>query len=83
MLAALCSRNHAEIPAATASTATTLTAVASKPSPACQRYAKSSNCQDLIEYALVAALIAVATIAGMSSVATAVNTLFSSIASTL
>ena len=32
---------------------------------------------------LVAALIAVATIAGMSSVATAVNTLFSSIASTL
>ncbi len=39
--------------------------------------------QDLIEYALIAALIAVVTIAGMGSVATAINTLFSSVASTL
>ncbi len=48
-----------------------------------QNLMKREEGQDLIEYALVAALIAVATIAGMSSVATAVNTLFSSIASTL
>ncbi len=48
-----------------------------------QNLMKHEEGQDLIEYALVAALIAVATIAGMNKVATAVNTLFSSIASTL
>jgi pilus assembly protein Flp/PilA len=36
--------------------------------------------QDLIEYALVAALIALAAIAGMNSVATAINTGFGHIA---
>jgi pilus assembly protein Flp/PilA len=44
---------------------------------------KHEEGQDLIEYALIAALIAVATIAGMSQVATAVNGLFSNISSSL
>ena len=35
--------------------------------------------QDLIEYALIAALIALAATAGMGSVATAVNDIFSSV----
>ncbi|MGA3130605.1 MAG: Flp family type IVb pilin [Terracidiphilus sp.] len=39
--------------------------------------------QDLIEYALVAALIAVAAIAGMNKIATAINTLFSNISASL
>ncbi len=39
--------------------------------------------QDLIEYALVSALIAVSAIGGMKHLATAVSSLFSSIASTL
>jgi len=39
--------------------------------------------QDLIEYALVAALIAVAAIAGMNKIASAVNTLFSNISASL
>jgi len=39
--------------------------------------------QDLIEYALVAALIAVAAIAGMKQIASAVNTLFSNISASL
>jgi pilus assembly protein Flp/PilA len=39
--------------------------------------------QDLIEYALVVALIAFAATAGMSSVATAINTGFGNIANTL
>ncbi|MGA3130606.1 MAG: Flp family type IVb pilin [Terracidiphilus sp.] len=39
--------------------------------------------QDLIEYALVAALIAVACVAGMNQVATAINTLFSNISASL
>jgi len=39
--------------------------------------------QDLIEYALVAALIAVSAIGGMKHIASAVTALFSSIASTL
>jgi pilus assembly protein Flp/PilA len=37
---------------------------------------KDENGQDLIEYALVVALIAFATTAGMSSVAAAINTAF-------
>ena len=39
--------------------------------------------QDLIEYALVVALIAFAATVGMSSVATAINLAFSNIATTL
>ena len=39
--------------------------------------------QDLIEYALIVALIAFAATAGMGSVATAVNTAFSTIGTTL
>ena len=39
--------------------------------------------QDLIEYALVVALIAFAATAGMSSLATAINTAFSSVGTTL
>ncbi len=39
--------------------------------------------QDLIEYALVAALIALAATAGMGTVATAINNAFSSIGSKL
>jgi len=39
--------------------------------------------QDLIEYALVAALIALAAIVGMNSVATAINSAFIKIGSTL
>lgn len=39
--------------------------------------------QDLIEYALVSALIAVAAISGMKHIATAVNSLFSNISSSL
>jgi Flp pilus assembly pilin Flp len=39
--------------------------------------------QDLIEYALTAALIALATTAGMGSVANAINTAFSSVGTIL
>ncbi|MGA2754296.1 MAG: Flp family type IVb pilin [Terracidiphilus sp.] len=39
--------------------------------------------QDLVEYALLVALIALVCIAGVSSVATAVNTVFSNISSSL
>jgi pilus assembly protein Flp/PilA len=39
--------------------------------------------QDLIEYALVVALIAFAATAGMSSLATAINNAFSNIGTTL
>ncbi len=39
--------------------------------------------QDLIEYALVVALIAFAATAGMSSVANSINTAFGNIANTL
>ena len=39
--------------------------------------------QDLIEYALVVALIAFAATAGMSSVANSINTAFNNIATTL
>ena len=39
--------------------------------------------QDLIEYALVVALIAFAATAGMNTLATSINTAFSSVATTL
>jgi pilus assembly protein Flp/PilA len=39
--------------------------------------------QDLIEYALVVALIAFAATAGMNSLATAINTAFSNVGTTL
>ncbi len=39
--------------------------------------------QDLIEYALVVALIAFAATAGMSTLATAINTAFTSVGTTL
>ena len=39
--------------------------------------------QDLIEYALVVALIAFAATAGMSTLATAINTAFNSVGTTL
>jgi pilus assembly protein Flp/PilA len=39
--------------------------------------------QDLIEYALVVALIALAATAGMSTVATAINTAFGNVGTTL
>jgi pilus assembly protein Flp/PilA len=44
---------------------------------------KDENGQDLIEYALVVALIAFAATAGMSSVATAINTAFNHLGTTL
>ncbi|MGB0063652.1 MAG: Flp family type IVb pilin [Terracidiphilus sp.] len=44
---------------------------------------KQEEGQDLIEYALVAALIAVVSIAMMKSVGSAVNTVFSNISSAL
>ncbi|MCU1247995.1 MAG: Flp family type IVb pilin [Edaphobacter sp.] len=44
---------------------------------------KDENGQDLIEYALVVALIAFAATAGMSTVATAINTAFTSIGTKL
>jgi pilus assembly protein Flp/PilA len=44
---------------------------------------KDENGQDLIEYALVVALIAFAATAGMSSVATAINTAFNHIGTKL
>ena len=43
----------------------------------------SDNGQDLIEYALVVALIAFAATAGMSTLATKINQAFASIGSTL
>jgi len=44
---------------------------------------KDENGQDLIEYALVVALIALAATAGMSSVAASINIAFSNIGSKL
>lgn len=44
---------------------------------------KNEDGQDLIEYALVVALIAFAATAGMSKLASALNVAFSNIASTL
>jgi pilus assembly protein Flp/PilA len=50
---------------------------------ALSRSLKGDQGQDLIEYALVVALIAFAATAGMSGVATKINGAFSSIGSTL
>jgi pilus assembly protein Flp/PilA len=44
---------------------------------------KDENGQDLIEYALVVALIAFAATAGMSSLATSINTAFNHMGTTL
>ena len=44
---------------------------------------KEESGQDLIEYALVVALIALAATAGMSTLATAINTAFSRLGSIL
>jgi pilus assembly protein Flp/PilA len=44
---------------------------------------RETHGQDLIEYALVAAMIALAAIAGMNSVATAVKAAFTTIGTTL
>jgi pilus assembly protein Flp/PilA len=44
---------------------------------------KEENGQDLIEYALVVALIAFAATAGMNTLATGINTAFGNIASRL
>jgi pilus assembly protein Flp/PilA len=44
---------------------------------------KNEEGQDLIEYALVVALIAFAAIVGMNTVATGINTAFNNIAATL
>lgn len=48
-----------------------------------QNRLKDESGQDLIEYALVVALIAFAATAGMGTVATGINTSFSKIASKL
>jgi pilus assembly protein Flp/PilA len=45
--------------------------------------AKDENGQDLIEYALVVALVAFAATAGMTSLATGINLAFTNISSTL
>ena len=47
------------------------------------RFIREEDGQDLIEYALVAALIALAATAGMGTVATAINNAFSAIGSEL
>jgi pilus assembly protein Flp/PilA len=44
---------------------------------------KSEEGQDLVEYALLVALIALVCVSGISNVATAVNSVFSSISSSL
>jgi pilus assembly protein Flp/PilA len=44
---------------------------------------KDENGQDLIEYALVVALVAFAATAGMNSLATAINTAFSHVGTQL
>jgi pilus assembly protein Flp/PilA len=47
------------------------------------QYLMNDEGQDLIEYALVVALIALAATAGLSSLANAINTAFTSIGTTL
>lgn len=47
------------------------------------QHLQEENGQDLIEYALVAALIALAATAGMGSVATAIGTAFTSVGTKL
>jgi pilus assembly protein Flp/PilA len=59
---------------------------AKMPRPVAQllsRFHHDESGQDLIEYALVAALIALAAVAGMSFVASAINNAFSNIGSRL
>jgi len=48
-----------------------------------QSLIKDEEAQDLIEYALVVALVAFAATAGMSSLSTGINKAFSQIANTL
>jgi pilus assembly protein Flp/PilA len=48
-----------------------------------QNLASSEEGQDLVEYALLVALIALAAIGGVKNVATAVNSVFSKISSSL
>ncbi len=48
-----------------------------------KRFLRQENGQDLIEYALVVALIAFAAVAGMNTVATKINAAFSTIGSEL
>ncbi len=48
-----------------------------------QALVREENGQDLIEYALVVALIAFAAVAGMNTVATKINAAFSTIGSKL
>jgi len=48
-----------------------------------QSLLKREEGQDLIEYALVVALVAFAATAGMTSLATGINTAFSQVANTL
>jgi pilus assembly protein Flp/PilA len=47
------------------------------------RFINDDNGQDLIEYALLAALIALAAIVGMQALATGINNKFSSVSSSL
>jgi pilus assembly protein Flp/PilA len=47
------------------------------------RFVRQENGQDLIEYALLGSLIAVACVLAMSSLATAINGVFSTISSKL
>ena len=44
---------------------------------------KNDEGQDLVEYALLVALVALATVAGVNNVATAVNSVFTNISSSL
>jgi pilus assembly protein Flp/PilA len=48
-----------------------------------KRFIREEEGQDLIEYALLCALIAVAAIAGMNGVATEINGLFGRVGATL
>jgi pilus assembly protein Flp/PilA len=49
----------------------------------CQNLINDEQGQDLVEYALVVALIALVCITGVNQVATAINTVFSTISSSL
>ena len=48
-----------------------------------QNLAKNERGQDLVEYALLIALISLAVITGVKGVATAVNTMFSNVSNSL
>ncbi len=49
----------------------------------CQNLTQGEDGQDLVEYALLCSLIALSLIAGISSIASAVNTVFSNVSSSL